>query len=500
MAGMARKVTHMAVAFSVILGAIPAQAAPNPATAEALRVIDAWADAAQTYGRWPALSIAVGEGKELVWSSGYGHVDAARKRPADGKTIYSICSISKLFTSVAVMQQWEAGKLRLDEPIVTYLPWAKLQDDGRDSVPITLRSLLTHSAGVPRDGRTSYWTGPDFPFPDQAELQADYASAKPLYPVGKYYQYSNIGLTLAGDAAAAVAGQSYNQLVESRILAPLGLSDTKPYLPYDQLGKRMAVAWGPLDRDGQRKLLKTFDTKAITPAAGFSSTAEDLVKFGLWQIDLLKQEVAPATPGVLRPSTLREMHRVQFTDPVRSGSWGLGFYVEQDGAKSFIGHDGSCPGYNTVVLVRPDSGTVVSAMTTDNREIWAEAVEIHRVLDLRRDHSFKGAAPAKVPLEDYAGRYLDNVWSNEAIILPWNGGLVRLRLPSSNPSRGLTYLKPLGNDQFRVIASDGSEMHVVTFRRDAAGKVMHYEEHHTKTMRTGGSIPEERRRAPAAKP
>jgi hypothetical protein len=194
------------------------------------------------------------------------------------------------------------------------------------------------------------------------------------------------------------------------------------------------------------------------------------------------------------------MHRVQFTDPVRSGSWGLGFYVEQDGAKSYIGHDGSCPGYNTVVLVRPDSDTVVAAMTTDNREIWAEATEIHKVLDLRREHGWKGAAPVKAPLEDYAGRYLDNVWSNEAIILPWNGGLVKLRLPSSNPSRGLTFLKPLGADQFRVIASDGSEMHVVTFKRDAAGKVTHYEEHHTKTLRAGGSIPEERRKAQAAKP
>jgi CubicO group peptidase (beta-lactamase class C family) len=494
MAGKTLRLAHLAVTVALVLGSVPAQAAPKPATAEALRVIDAWADAAQTYGRWPALSIAIGEGKEQVWSNGYGHVDAARKRPADGKTIYSICSISKLFTSVAVMQQWEAGKLRLDEPIATYLPWAKLQPDGRDSVPISLRALMTHSAGVPRDGRTSYWSGPDFPFPDQAELEADFASAKPLYPVGRYYQYSNIGLTLAGDAAAAVAGQPYNQMVESRVLTPLGLSDTKPYLPYDQLGKRMAVAWGPLDRDGQRKLLKTFDAKAITPAAGFSSTAEDLVKFGLWQIDLLKQDAAPAAPGVLRPSTLREMQRVQFTDPARDGSWGLGFVVERDGDKTYVGHDGSCPGYNTVVLVRPDSDTVVAAMTTDNRVIWNEGVEIHQLLDARRDHSFKGASPAKVQLEDYAGRYMDNVWSNEQVILPWNGGLVMLDLPSSNPSDSLRFLKPLGSDRFRVMARDGSEMHVITFKRDPAGKILNYEEHFTRTIRVSGPAAEERRK------
>ncbi len=501
MAGLNRRVSfqgrmkQLVAAAAILLGSSQAQAAPDSATTEALRLIDAWADAAQSYGRWPALSIAVGQDKEMVWSSGYGHIDADRKHAVDGKTIYSICSISKLFTSIAVMQQWEEGKLRLDEPIQTYLPWAKLQDDGRDSLPITLRALLTHSAGVPRDGRTSYWTGPDFPFPDQAELQADFASAKPLYPVGRYYQYSNIGLTLAGDAAAAVSGQDFNQLVEDRILTPLGLSDTRPYLPLDQLGKRMAVGWGPLDRDGQRKLLKSFDARAITPAAGFSSTAEDLVKFGLWQIDLLKQETLPATPGILRPSTLREMHRVQFIDPVRNGNWGLGFFVQADDEKTYVGHDGSCPGYNTVVLVRPDSETVVAAMTTDNGDIWSVGVQIHKLLDARRDHAFKGTPPAKIALEDYAGRYMDNVWSSESVVLPWNGGLVSLRLPNSNPADSLTYLKPIAADRFRVIASDGSEMHERIFKRDATGRVTHHEDHYTKTFRVSGPVAEERRKA-----
>lgn len=497
--GRAGFLARMALGLTLLAGSSQVSADPDPATAEALRLVDAWADAAQTYGCWPALSIAVGEKDKIVWSGGYGHVDAARKKPADGKTIYSICSISKLFTSVAVMQQWEAGKLRLDEPVETYLPWARLQSDGKDSVPITLRALLTHSAGVPRDGRTSYWTWPDFPFPDQAELEADYSSSKPLYPVGKYYQYSNIGLTLAGDAAAAVSGKPYRQLVEDGILKPLGLSDTRPYLPVDQLGSRMAVAWGPLDRDGQRKLLKPFDARAITPAAGFSSTAEDLVKFGLWQIGLHKQEAAPATPGVLRPSTLREMQRVHFSDPARGGSWGLGFYVELDGAKAYVGHDGSCPGYNTVLLVRPDSEIAVAAMTTDNREIWNEGMQIHKLIEARRDHSFKTEPLKGIPLEDYAGRYMDNVWTNESVILPWNGGLVALDLPSSRPADNLTFMLPLGDDRFRVLAKDGAEMHVLTFRRDAQGRVTHYEEHYTRTQRVSGTVPEERRKALAAK-
>lgn len=496
-----RKLTSALLFAAIALAAPSAQAQDAPqtdiATAEAVRLIDAWADAAQSYGRWPALSIAIGVGDRQIWSSGYGHLDAARKIPADGKTIYSICSISKLFTSIAVMQQWEAGKLRLDEPIATYLPWAKLQPDGRDSVPVTLRALLSHSAGVPRDGRTGYWTGPDFPFPGDDELKADYASAKPLYPVGRVYQYSNIGLTLAGNAAVAVSGQPFETLVQGGVLTPLGLADTKPVFPLDQLGKRLAVGWGPLDRDGRRKLLKPFDTKAIAPAAGFSSTAEDLVKFGLWQVALLQQDAVPATPGVLRPSTLREMQRVQFSDDVRKGSFGLGFVVEKEDGKTYVGHDGSCPGYNSVLLVRPDSKTVVAALTTDNRIIWNEGVQIHKLLDARRDHAFKGTPPARITLEDYAGRYLDNVWTNETVILPWNGGLVKLNLPTSRPSDNLSFFKPVAPDRFRAIADDGSEMHEVTFRRDSAGKVLSYEYHNNRTDRVSGPATEERRKAGA---
>src|SRR5664279_138202 len=95
--------------------------------AEALRVVDVWLDAEQAYQHIPAVSAGVVVGDDLVWSKGYGTIDAERKVAASPKTIYSICSISKLFTSVALMEQYDAGKVRLDDPITTYLPWAKLK-------------------------------------------------------------------------------------------------------------------------------------------------------------------------------------------------------------------------------------------------------------------------------------------------------------------------------------------------------------------------------------
>ena len=481
---------QFAAAIALLAATASAQPVTPPtdaATQEAIRLVDAWADAGQVYGRWPAYSIAIGRHGKLIWSKGYGTIDAAKKVPARGDTIYSICSISKLFTAVAVMQQWEAGKLRLDEPVTTYLPWAAHKPDGRDSLPVTLRALLSHSAGVQRDSDMGNWTPPNFPFPTRAHLQAEMGQHVALYPVGRVYQYSNIGLTLAGEAAAAVAGKDYASLVTTGILQPLGLADTSPDHPYALLGTRMAVGWSSLDRQGNRTLLNRFDARAITPAAGFTSTAEDLVRFGLWQLALIPQETTPATTGVLKPSTLREMQRVQFIDKVNGGSFGLGFFNEDAAEGHYIGHDGSCPGYKTAMLIRPDSDTAVAVMTTDSHETWADTQTVHRLLDARRAHNWKksagGTAPAAVPLADYAGRYHTGPGNGETIILPWNGGLVTLDLPETEPAKHLSYLKPIAPDRFRRIAEDGSEMHEVTFTRDASGRVTAKEEYFQRGLR-----------------
>src|SRR5215469_13206948 len=207
--------------------------------AEALRLVDAWLDSVQAYQHIPAISAGVVAGDDLIWSRGYGTIDAEHKIPASSKTIYSICSISKLFTSVALMQQYEAGKVRLDEPITTYIPWAKLKDTGEDSVPVTLRGLLSHSAGLPRESDFPYWSGPDFPFPTQEQIRATYRTQAPLFPAEHYFQYSNLGLTLAGEVVDAVSGEPYAQYAKAHVLDPLSLNDTHPFMPMDLYGKRL---------------------------------------------------------------------------------------------------------------------------------------------------------------------------------------------------------------------------------------------------------------------
>ena len=435
---------------------------------EAIRVVDAWLDGVQVYQHIPAISAAIVVGDKTEWAKGYGTIDAQHKVPAAPTTIYSICSISKLFTSIALMQQYEAGRVRLDEPLTKYLPWAKLKSTGADSVPITLRGVLSHSAGLPRESPFPYWSEPDYPFPTSEQIRTAIATQSPLYPAERYVQYSNLGFALVGETVEAVSGEPYAQYVSTRVLDPLGLTDTRSFMPMDLYGKRLAVGYDAIHRDGARNLLKPFDTRGITPAAGYTSTVQDIARFASWQFRLLRTGQA----NVLKASTLREMQRVQFADPDWKTFWGLGFSILHLDDHTYVGHDGGCPGYNTGLRLRPQDETAVVFMDNASETADQFLTGVFAILDKRKGYTFKEPAPAKnIDLEAFVGHYSNQPWGAEGVTLPWAGGLVYIALPNTDPTTQMTFLKPKGGDTFRSVRDDGSEAEEYVFHRDASGKV-----------------------------
>lgn len=484
-----KRLISLALCLFLSVPAIAQSPAPSAsdqaaaARAEALRLVDAWLDSVQVYGRIPSVSAGVVVGDNLVWSKGYGTLDADHKVPAQPDTIYSICSISKLFTSVSLMQQWEQGKVRLDEPITTYLPWAKLKTTDEESVPVTLRGMLSHSAGLPRESDYPYWSGPDFPFPTREQIRDMITRQAPLFPAERYFQYSNLGLTLVGETVEAMSGQPYADYAKSHVLDPIGLHDTRTFMPMDLYGKQLAVGYGALKRDGTRDLLKPFNTRGITPAAGYTSTVQDLGKFASWQFRLLRT----GKTDVLKASTLREMQRVQFVDPGWKTTWGLGFAVQHKEDHTYVGHGGDCPGYQTILMLRPTDETAVVILDNSAERPGPWAAAVFAILDKRKGYEFKSPAPAaNVQLEDYVGRYSNQPWNSESVLLPWAGGLVELVLPDDDPVPGLQFFKPKGGDVFRRVRDDGSEAEEITFTRDSSGKITGYMHFSNPILRVSG--------------
>jgi len=231
--------------------------------APALAVIDTWLEAQRDYDMLPGISAAIVQDQVIIWSKGYGMADLDTKYPATDETIYSICSISKLFTSVAIMKLRDAGKLQLEDRVADLLPWFDLKQQWEDSGPITVRSLLTHSSGLPRESAYPYWTGPDFPFPTSEQLKSKLGSQKTLYPASTYFQYSNLGLSLLGEIIAEVSGLPYAEYIRQHILEKLKLNDTHPSLPESIWGRQLASGYSAKKRDGSRDKVALFQADGI---------------------------------------------------------------------------------------------------------------------------------------------------------------------------------------------------------------------------------------------
>ncbi len=215
----------------------------DPRVISAIELLEVWIDAQVAYEQLPGVSAAIVHDQDLVWSRGFGYADVESEVAVSPQTIFSICSVSKLFTSIAVMQLRDAGKLNLDDPVEEYLPWFDIQQTYTDVPPATVRGLLRHSSGLPRESPFPYWTDPAFPFPTREEMRERLSSQRTLYPTDRYFQYSNLGMALLGEIVSAASGMPYDSYVRQRILEPLGMTDTTTDLPLPLAGGQLATGY-----------------------------------------------------------------------------------------------------------------------------------------------------------------------------------------------------------------------------------------------------------------
>ena len=441
-----------------------AAAQQNPRIAQALEVAKVYLDATRAYQQIPGLSVAIVKDQDVIWSGGFGVSDLEKKTPASASTIYSICSISKLFTSVAVMQLRDEGKLRLDDPVAKHLSWFALKRAKAEAGDITIEGLLTHASGLPRESNQPYWTGPDFPFPTHDQIVAGLSQQEALYPAETYFQYSNLGITLAGEIVSAASGKSYGDYVQARILGPLGMTSTSPEMPAAEQGKRLATGYSSITRSGTRDKIQFFQAKGIAPAAGYASTVEDLGKFASWQFKTL----AGGWQEVLKLSTLREMQRIHWVDPDNETTWGLGFAVWRTGGKAFVGHGGSCPGYRSQLVLRPEEKIAVVVAGNAMIDAGGIAQDVYALMA----SALTGKAPEKPDpdLSAYLGTYAGQPWTGESVIVAWEDGLAEMSLPNDDPLNELTKLRKTGEHTFRRVRKDGELGEEVKFEMGPDGK------------------------------
>jgi CubicO group peptidase (beta-lactamase class C family) len=461
------------LASALLLTSIPLLAGTEvelrerPEIADAIEVLDLWIEQQVAHRNLPGLSIAIVFDQEIVWTKGYGYADLEKEIPATPSTVYRIGSITKLFTSTAIMQLRDQGKLRLDDPVSMYLPWFSVRNPFPDSLEITIRQLLTHTSGLPRDVAFPTWT--DHVFPTREELAEAVPDQSLINAPETTYRYSNLGMALLGEIVIEVSGQPWADYVQEKILQPLGMSSSSA-APGEELHGRRATDYMLKSSDGTRPVQDYYDTGAIAPAASMVSTVEDLSRFASLQF-----RDGPARGSqILKGSTLREMHRVHWVYDDFSGGRGLGFDVNRRHGKTFVGKNGSIGGHvNRLLMVPREKIAVVVSLNADDGSAFSFANQAHKIVDpalLKATRKPEAPKPEADPAwQRYVGHYADP-WGWEYEVLILGGELVMYGYdypPYDEASSGFTRLTPVEGSTFRMPDNE-----LLTFELDENGKVI----------------------------
>ncbi len=394
----------------------------------------------------PGAAVAVVRGDSVLLARGYGVRDRDSGAPVTPRTVMPIGSSTKAFTSLLVGTLVEDGELAWDEPVRSWLPEFRLQDDvaTEQATPV---DLLTHRTGLPR--HDLLWYGSPF---EREELFRRLRHLEPSAEFRSTFQYNNLMYMTAGLLAGRVADASWEELVRSRILEPLGMDRTSVTMAGlggaddAATGYREASSEAAGEGEGADAPPVAMDYReidAMGPAGSINSTVLDMARWIRLQLN------GGAVDGtrVADEATVRRTHRPEMV--VEGGvfsalleqpempyvMYGLGWFVQPYRGHRMIHHGGNIDGFSARVSFLPDEGAGVVVLSNRNATTLPTVVTLRafdRLLglepvdwtaryqglqqqvesarraggDLREVHRKEGTSPTH-PLEDYAGTYRD---------------------------------------------------------------------------------------------
>ena len=420
--------------------------------------------------RLPGASAGVVVGDELVWSGGHGYADLATKRPNDATTLFRIASITKTFTATAVLQLREEGKLHLDDPAVVYLPELRDAQSPFGAIEtVTLRRMLSHESGLMGDPPGARWFHDVYESSPQVNL-ARAAEIATRIPPNVQQKYSNIAFQLLGEIVARLSARPYAEVIQERILDPLGMTSTgfAPLPP--ELEARRAVGYWP-------RWLSDVLVPAVGltefPAAegGLQSCVEDVAK---WLSAQFPMEDAPdGHRTVLSDATLREMHRPRYLEGDKwEEAWCIGWYAQRKGDTVWIQHSGGLPGFITNACFRSKERVGAIALLNGVADATTLAMDLGTLaLEAARSRVQPVKLPQPLP-EGYDGLLGIYGEPTEGMLtrLEWRDGKLTM-LDPSEPDWSLVLLSDGEPDRFTVDWFQREAGEPVEFHRDPEGKV-----------------------------
>lgn len=313
----------------------------------------------------PGLVYAVVLDGDIVYSGGFGQANISSDNSVSNQTLFRVASMSKAITAQAILQLRDEGRLSLDDPASQYIPEVgDMALPTTDSANITLRHLLTHTAGFPEDNA---WADRQLAMSNPEFVNLIDSGVAFSTVTGEQYEYSNVGYSLLGQIIEVVSGQSFEEYTKENIFSPLGMDST--IWEYDEADpSKLAAGYRfengsfveePLEHHG-----------AFGPMAGLITSIEDYSKYAAFHLSAWPARDGDDN-GPLKRSSVRQMHQPhRITTFVSAGScpfvlaysYGLN-WAQECNTPPYITHNGGLPGFGSNWLMVPDYGLAVISFT-----------------------------------------------------------------------------------------------------------------------------------------
>lgn len=382
----------------------------------ALGYVPRWLEFQMERYRQPGCSVAIAAGEELVAQYAFGKADLRTGKLLTPRHRFRIASHSKAFTASGVMLLRERGKLGLDDPIGRHVSGLH-----KDVAKARVGELLSHSAGIVRDGEDSGQFLDRRPFLTREELRADLAKKQPLAP-GIQLKYSNHGYGLLGLMIEEITGADYATWMSQNVIGPAGLKETVPDMPCVPRSAPMARGHSAEFPFGQRLIVPGDNPcDGIAPAGGFVATAADTARF-------FAQLAPEARHSILSAASRREMAQRRWRDAcnTQEAYYGYGTMMNAPGPKEWFGHTGGLQGFVSRTSRFPASGFTISVLCNalDGLSyLWVDSIA--SILEVFKRHGAPGKREAA-----WTGRWW-SIWG--ATDLVPMGKVVCQVVPALNP-------------------------------------------------------------------
>lgn len=406
----------------------------------------------------PGMAVAVVRGDRIVFARGFGVRDLTSNEAVTPETLFAIGSSTKAFTATAIAMLVDEGKMSWDDPLSRHVPSLQLKVKAQAGEQATVRDALSHRTGFPRMG--VLWASGTLAR-DQIFQHA--SRAEPTAALRESFQYNNVMYAGAGEASARAAGMTWEELVRTRILAPLGMQHT--YMSSRDAGQTGLLAtgytWYPDQKRHARENLR--DVASVAPAGSIHSSALDMAAWLRLQIG----DGVFAGKRLIQEATLAETRTVQIAVD-STGGYGLGWFVRDWKGQPFVEHGGNIDGFAASVGFLPESDVgYVLLSNTSASLLQAQVASL--VFDALLGSPDRGAGkPAGEDLAPYVGAYVANFGPFQDArfrVVEKNGGLA-----VDVPGQDVFELAPPDREGRRPFKM--TDEVAISFDRDHSGQVI----------------------------